>query len=72
MKYWQDLLEAALAQAEQSLKDGAESMRPGAEIVSAEEETRCLLPAVLTLKQSFPDAIRNAGYTALFWANPFL
>jgi dihydropteroate synthase len=45
-------LEAALAQAEQSLKDGAESMRPDAEIVGAEEEIRRLLPAVLALKQS--------------------
>lgn len=48
-------MEAALAQAEQSLKDGAESMRPDAEIVGAEEEIRRLLPAVLALKQSGRD-----------------
>ena len=57
-------VEAALAQAAQFLADGAEildlgaeSTRPGALEVSAEEEIARLVPAVTAMRLSFPEAI---------------
>ncbi len=56
--------DALLRQAEQMLKEGAAildiggmSSRPGAEIISVEEELQRVLPAIEALHQAFPQAI---------------
>lgn len=56
--------DALLRQAEQMLKEGAAildiggmSSRPGAEIISVEEELQRVLPAIEALHQAFPEAI---------------
>lgn len=56
--------DALLRQAEQMLKEGASildiggmSSRPGAEIISVEEELQRVLPAIEALHQAFPEAI---------------
>lgn len=57
-------LAAALAQAEQMLQDGADildiggmSTKPGAELVTIDEELKRVIPAVEALSSEFPDAI---------------
>ncbi len=56
--------DALLRQAEQMLKEGAAildiggmSSRPGAEIISVEEELQRVLPAIKALHEAFPEAI---------------
>lgn len=56
--------DALLRQAEQMLKEGAAildiggmSSRPGAEIISVEEELQRVLPAIKDLHEAFPEAI---------------
>ncbi|MEQ8705751.1 MAG: dihydropteroate synthase [Phaeodactylibacter sp.] len=56
--------DALLRQAEQMLKEGAAildiggmSSRPGAELISVEEELQRVLPAIEALHQAFPEAI---------------
>jgi len=56
--------DALLRQAEQMLKEGASildiggmSSRPGAEIISVEEELQRVLPSIEALHQAFPEAI---------------
>ncbi len=56
--------DALLRQAEQMLKEGAAildiggmSSRPGAEIISVEEELQRVLPSIEALHQAFPEAI---------------
>ena len=52
--------EAMLAAGAAVLDLGAYSTRPGAEDLSADEETRRLLPAVEALRKEFPDAFLSA------------
>lgn len=58
------VVEAALDQARRFLEAGAdildvggESTRPGAQAVSAEEESRRVLPVIAALAQTFPEAV---------------
>lgn len=57
-------VDAALAQAEKMLKQGADlldvggmSSRPGAELIDADEELRRVIPVLEALHQSFPEAL---------------
>ncbi len=60
----EDVVAAAVARAEMFLRDGAdildvggESTRPGAEVVSEEEEISRVVPVIRAIREAFPDAL---------------